>query len=73
MLFINALTFKSILNNLMNMQSNEYANISTVHKIKGVIFTPNLNQITSIQCFVDAGFAGNYQHKNKEDPNSVQS
>ena len=40
---------------------------------KGVIFTPDAALTSSLQCYVDAGFAGDYQPETKADANSVRS
>ena len=40
---------------------------------KGVIFTPDAALTSSLQCYVDAGFAGDYQPETKDDANSVRS
>ncbi len=42
-------------------------------KDKGVIFYPISNDISTIKCFVNADFAGNYAKKISEDPSSVKS
>ena len=42
-------------------------------KDKGVIFSPNPNKIGTIECFVDADFAGNYAKEISDDPSSVKS
>ena len=39
---------------------------------KGIIYSPS-NDITNLECFVDADFAGNYTAEENDDPNSVKS
>ena len=40
---------------------------------KGITFTPKLDEINSLECFVDADFAGNYSKETSQDPDSVKS
>jgi hypothetical protein len=40
---------------------------------KGITFTPKLEEINSVECFVDADFAGNYSKETSQDPDSVKS
>ena len=42
-------------------------------KDKGIIFTPNKDKISTIDCYVDADFAGNYTKETNQDPNSCKS
>ena len=41
-------------------------------KDKGFTFSPNLD-LTKLDCYVDADFAGAYAKENHEDPNGVRS
>lgn len=40
---------------------------------KGITFTPNKDNLDTLECFVDADFAGNYAKEINQDPNSVKS
>jgi Reverse transcriptase (RNA-dependent DNA polymerase). len=41
---------------------------------KGITFTPKLEEINSVECFIDADFAGNYtKEETSHDPDSVKS
>jgi hypothetical protein len=40
---------------------------------KGIIFKPDQSKLGTLECFVDADFAGNYTKDRSYDPNSVRS
>lgn len=40
---------------------------------KGITFTPKLDKINTLECYVDADFAGNYSKETSQDPDSVKS
>ena len=40
---------------------------------KGIIFTPQMEKLNDIQCYVDADFAGNYTKDTNSNPDSVKS
>jgi hypothetical protein len=42
-------------------------------RTKGIEFTPNKDALDSLQCYVDADFAGNYSKETNQDPNSCKS
>ena len=42
-------------------------------RYKGIIFTPKMEDINNIQCYVDADFAGNYTKDTNKNPDLVKS
>ncbi len=42
-------------------------------RTKGIHFTPDKEALDSLQCYVDADFAGNYSKETNQDPNSCKS
>ena len=40
---------------------------------KGIIFKPDMTSLDSIQCYVDADFAGNYSKETNDNPNHCKS